>query len=213
MECWHCFKRGHIASECWVKDAEMDAYRASKGKSNGKGDGWKGQGKGQGGKSKGKGKGNWYGGGSWYGGAVKGGGTGAYWFDQPHQGPAGDDRTWAFSLTSTPTTTSTTTRTDFEIPKKTAAIAGPPGLSPSISTSNTWALFREAETEADYSEDKCTTAKDHKAILKEKEKPKKMTQAKFQTKSQMKKKIQEENKVMNQAMKENQRVEKLEANR
>jgi hypothetical protein len=190
-------KRGHISNECWQKDQEMEAYRASKGKGKGKdswgkGGGWKGQSKGQGGKSKGKGKSNnWHGNGNGYGGAGKGGGTGAYWFDQPHQGQGGDDRTWAFSLSD-----------GFEIPKKTAAIARPPGLSPPILSPTTWTLFRKAESEADYSEENCMTAEDITVTLRKKEKPKKMMQAKFQTKSQIKKKNHEDNREMNKATRE-----------
>ena len=30
--CNHCGVRGHMASQCWKKDEEMNAYRASKGK-------------------------------------------------------------------------------------------------------------------------------------------------------------------------------------
>ena len=30
MQCWHCGKYGHLAGECWQKDAEMEAHRAAK---------------------------------------------------------------------------------------------------------------------------------------------------------------------------------------
>ena len=143
-------------------------------------------------KGKGKGKGNLWGGGSWYGGAGKGGGTCAYWFDQPHQGHPGDDRTWVFSLTST----------GSEIPKNTAV---PPGVCPQILTSNSWAVFQEAEAELDSFEEARMTGDELREILKETDKPKKkMKRVKFQSKSQIEKKIREEKKIMDQAIKENQ---------
>jgi len=55
-ECWHCGKTGHIASECWQKDAEMQSYRANKGKGKGK-DSYSSYNKGGWQNPKGKGKG------------------------------------------------------------------------------------------------------------------------------------------------------------
>ena len=43
MQCWHCGKYGDRVNECWQKDAEMDAYRAEKGKAKGKGSWFKGR--------------------------------------------------------------------------------------------------------------------------------------------------------------------------
>ena len=33
--CWRCGKIGHVAAECWQKDAEMELYRASEGQRKG----------------------------------------------------------------------------------------------------------------------------------------------------------------------------------
>ena len=59
---WHCLKHGHMAKDCWQKDAEMDEYRKGKGKGKGYGKGpYGGYGKGawesHGAKSHGKGHG------------------------------------------------------------------------------------------------------------------------------------------------------------
>ena len=37
VQCWHCGKIGHVAAECWQKDAETEQYKASKGKGKAKG--------------------------------------------------------------------------------------------------------------------------------------------------------------------------------
>ena len=31
-QCWHCGKIGHVAAECWQKNAEMEQYRARRAK-------------------------------------------------------------------------------------------------------------------------------------------------------------------------------------
>ena len=37
--CWYCGKYGHMAKDCWQKDAEMEEYRKGKGKGKGYGKG------------------------------------------------------------------------------------------------------------------------------------------------------------------------------
>ena len=74
VQSWHCGKIGHVAAECWQKDAEMEQYRASKGKGKAKGSSkgeWEDPSKGSWSKSSWKGKGN-----PWVS------RKGTYWFDQ-----------------------------------------------------------------------------------------------------------------------------------
>jgi len=122
--CWHCGKYGHMAKDCWQKDAEMEEYRKGKGKGKGYGKGpYGGYGKGawesHGAKSHGKGHGK----------------KGLYWFDQPSESSNYYDQAWAFAVSVKPK------------PKTNAwKPSGPPGLAPPIVTSNTRAAFADEET-------------------------------------------------------------------
>jgi len=122
--CWHCLKHGHMAKDCWQKDAEMEEYRKGKGKGKGYGKGpYGGYGKGawesHGAKSHGKGHGK----------------KGLYWFDQPSESSNYYDQAWAFAVSVKPK------------PKTNAwKPSGPPGLAPPIVTSNTRAAFADEET-------------------------------------------------------------------
>ena len=136
VQCWHCGKFGHYSGECWQKDAEMEAYRTSKGKGKGSGknnfNGYGGYGKGDGGKGGkqkgGKGKGNW-----WYNGK----GSGAYcWFDQPAQEQQEQhhvsSQSWAFSLlpTAISSTTPSSTATTTSIPTSRSSSYSTRGAAP-----------------------------------------------------------------------------------
>ena len=79
-----------MAAECWQKDAEMEQYRASKGKGKAKGSSkgeWEDPSKGSWSKSSWKGKGN-----PWRS------RKGTYWFDQTNCSWSDGDRAWAFSV-------------------------------------------------------------------------------------------------------------------
>jgi hypothetical protein len=118
-QCWHCGKYGHIARDCWQKDAEMEEYRKGKGK--GKGEAW---GKGKGGEAWGKGKGV-KGGNAW----GKGSGSGSlFWFDQPGDMGQQVQPAWAFAVNEKFTKTNR-----------------PPGLPPPIVTANRWSAFATSD--------------------------------------------------------------------
>jgi len=179
--CWHCLKHGHMAKDCWQKDAEMEEYRKGKGKGKGYGKGpYGGYGKGawepHGAKSHGKGHGK----------------KGLYWFDQPSESSNYYDQAWAFAVSEKPK------------PKTNAwKPSGPPGLAPPIVTSKTRAAFADEETEVSWPEVNVlsvpTEPKDSRA---------KMPKANFCSKSQAekkeaKKKAKEENELMDSLIKAN----------
>ena len=129
--CHHCGIRGHTASQCWKKDEEMNAYRASKGKGDkGGGKGWYGGGWNKGyGKGKGKNGGKGFGlnlwelnGSSSWGGGGYGGGQ------DHHQGAA--KSAWAMSLEK--------------------VVKPPPGLPKPIMMQNTFETLRRNEVEEDF---------------------------------------------------------------
>ena len=129
--CWHCGKYGHMAKDCWQKDAEMEEYRKGKGK----------------GKGYGKGPYGGYGKGAWEPHGAKGHGKGhgkkgLYWFDQPSESSSYYDQAWAFAASVKPT------------PKMNAwKPSGPPGLAPPpIVISKTRAAFADEETEVSWPE-------------------------------------------------------------
>ena len=134
VQCWHCGKIGHVATECWQKDAEMEQYRASKGKGKAKGSSkgeWEDPSKGSWSKSSWKGKGN-----PW------GSRKGTYWFDQTNCSSSDGDRAWAFSVEARTAQDSS----EFLNPKiscKPKVWETPPGLSPPVLTSSTWDAFRD----------------------------------------------------------------------
>jgi hypothetical protein len=129
-QCWHCMKFGHVARDCWQKDAEMEEYRNAKGKGKGKGLGkspWEGYGKGSWGTPSG------------YPGGKPGKGQGkkgVYWFDQPAEPSNAYEQAWAFAMSEKPKT-----KVNARQPR------APPGLAPQVVTSKTWAAFADVEEE------------------------------------------------------------------
>ena len=117
IQCWHCGKYGHRANECWQKDAEMEAYRAEKGKSKGKGSWFKGKGGD-------KGKGN----------------KGAWSVDQGGEtNPVAP--TWTFSLR--PAGGELDLPACERVSK--GESVKPPGVSPKILSPTMWDVFREED--------------------------------------------------------------------
>ena len=190
VQCWHCGKIGHVAAECWQKDAEMEQYRASKGNGKAKGSSkgeWEDPSKGSWSKSSWKGKGN-----PW------GSRKGTYWFDQTNCSSSDGDRAWAFSVEARTAQDSS----EFLNPKiscKPKVWETPPGLSPPVLTSSTWDAFRDSETEFD--DEELTMKVDMVNPLKRR-KPH-MPRSTFISKSQAKKKAKADSMLVDQSIKEN----------
>ena len=190
VQCWHCGKIGHVAAECWQKDAEMEQYRASKGKGKAKGSSkgeWEDPIKGSWSKSSWKGKGN-----PW------GSRKGTYWFDQTNCSSSDGDRAWAFSVEARTAEDSS----EFSNPKiscKPKVWERPPGLSPPVLTSSTWDAFRESETEFD---DEMLTMKVDMVNPLKRRKPH-MPRSTFISKPQARKKAKADSMLVDQSIKEN----------
>ena len=197
-ECWHCGKMGHTLGECWLKDEEMNRWRAEKGKAKGSwghggGNGWKGNNKGNGGKDGGKGWDHGKGGGKW-------GKGGLHWFDQPAGGINGGSETaWMFGVDAV--MGSSINDNQFKAVKngiRTAMRTGPPGIRPPIITANRWDSIHETE-EDNIIDTRPTVIHESLNNLEVK---RKMPRATFKTVSQIKKEKKAKEKDDEAAMKE-----------